>query len=125
MIVNQYQQAFTLLEILISITLTSLVIGSLFVLQSNSSKLAFNAANKVDNNITLRAALNHAMLISNSDELSDNVLANYHYKIANKKLLNIPALSPERLHWRLEKFDIVDSDNNVLISSVRFKNINQ
>ena len=124
MIVNKYQQAFTLLEILIAITLTSLVLGSLFVLQSNSSKLAFNAAAKVHQNITLRAALNYAMLISDSDELSDKVLQNYQYRIANRELLNMPASSPERLNWQLEKFDIIDIDNNILISSVRFKKIN-
>lgn len=117
------QQGFTLLEILIAITLTSLVLGSLFVLQSNSSKLAFKADTKIYDNISLRAALNTALLANNNSNFSDEILKDNHYQITNVTPLEKPENQSHQLKWQLEKFDIVDDQNNILISSIRFKKL--
>lgn len=119
----KYQYAFTLLEILISITLTSLVLGSLFVLQSNSSKLAFKAMHQVDENIALQAALNTALLSIDSNNLFIDTINGDNYKISNISPLAKPENQSNRLNWQLEKFDIVDEKNNILISSIRFKKL--
>ena len=117
----KYQYAFTLLEVLISITLSSLVLGSLFVLQSNSSKLAFKANNQIDKNLALQAALNTALLTRDSNAFFAETLKETHYKISNISALQKPPNQAKRLNWQLEKFDIVDEQNNILISSIRFK----
>ena len=79
---NKKQQAFTLLEILIAITLTSLVLGSLFVLQSNSNRLAFKANSKIDENLSVQAALNTALLATDNNNFLEEVLKDNNYQIA-------------------------------------------
>ena len=122
---DKRQKGFTLLEILIAMTLSSLVLGSLFVLQSNSSRLAFRADQKIDENISLRAALNTALLMTDKQNFIAETLNDGSYHIANISLLEQPETQSDMIKWRLEKFDIIDNQANTLISSIRFKKITQ
>ncbi|MCK5697004.1 MAG: prepilin-type N-terminal cleavage/methylation domain-containing protein [Gammaproteobacteria bacterium] len=118
---NKRQQGFTLLEVLVSITLTSLVLGNLFALQSQSKRLSFKAQTSMLKTINNRAYLN-ASWISNRDEdaylseISDSQLS-----ISDKNTLKKPVdkIIPEK--YSLESFSIVDQNNEIILSTVRLK----
>ncbi len=115
------QKGFTLLEVLVSITLTSLVLGNLFALQSQSKRLSFKAQTNMVKTINNRAYLN-ASWISNRDEdtylaeMSDSQLS-----ISHKKTLKKPIDKTTPENYSLESFDIVDQNNEVLLTTVRIK----
>ncbi len=117
------QKGFTLLEVLVSITLTSLVLGNLFALQSQSKRLSFKAQTNLVKTINNRAYLN-ASWISNKEV--DTYLADMSHSqlsTAHKKTLKKPAdkQSPEK--YFLESFDIVDKNNETILTTVRIKEV--
>lgn len=114
-------QGFTLLEVLVSITLTALVLGNLFALQSQSKRLSFKAQKHLSKTINNRAYLNASWisdkaLDSYMDELSDLDLS-----VGNKKRLTKPANKVSPKQYYLESFDIVDKNNEPILTSVRVK----
>jgi len=60
-------QGFTLLEVLIAVTLTAMVLGNLLALQSQSKRLAFKADNVLQKTINQRAYFNAAWVDSQQD----------------------------------------------------------
>ncbi len=120
---NLQQNGFTLLEILISITLVAMVLGSLFALQASSSKLTLKAEKKIDENISLRAALNIASLTVEKEDVINEVLKTYGYRIANIQALEKPEDQTTPIKLQLEQFDITDQQGNILLTSVRFKKL--
>lgn len=118
---NNNNKGFTLLEVMVAITLTALVLGNLFALQSQSKKLSFKAQTSLAKTINQRAYLNAAWvsnreLDSYLDELSDS-----GYTVANKKELKKPEQQTKPLKFSLQSFDIVDENKEVVLSSVRIK----
>jgi len=111
------QAGFTLLEVLVAITLTALVMGSLFSLQSQSSKLGFSSMQAIDQTVNRRAALNLAWM--NTDMLEE-----LDYKADNQQKLPIPEILEGKINsnmLNLESFDLLDANGNVIHSSVHLK----
>ncbi|MCP4701296.1 MAG: type II secretion system protein [Gammaproteobacteria bacterium] len=52
------QCGFTLLEVIIAMTITGLVLGTVFSLFAGSKRLAFSALDEIDRTIFMRAAIN-------------------------------------------------------------------
>jgi len=111
------QAGFTLLEVLVAITLTALVMGSLFSLQSQSSKLGFSSMQAIDQTVNRRAALNLAWM--NTDMLEE-----LDYKVENQQKLPIPEVLEGKINsnmLNLESFDLLDANGNIIHSSVHLK----
>ncbi len=77
------QKAFTLLEVLIAITLTALVLGSLFAMQSQSKQLAFRSLQALERVNEQRAVINSVWAGIELD-------SNSTYQLVDKKLLEVP-----------------------------------
>lgn len=56
------QRGFTLLEVMIALTITGLVLGSLMTLSAGSKRLAFTARDNLEGAIQRRAAIQYAQL---------------------------------------------------------------
>ncbi len=110
----RYRQGFTLLEILIAITLAAMVLGSVFVLQSQSKQLVFRSQTKIYESLELRAALNNAHLPNAPKRLTNQ------FHIANAHILEKPEEQSTAIRWQLEQFDLLDQQGNVMLSSIRF-----
>ncbi len=120
--VNRRCQGFTLLEILVAITLTALVLGNLFVLQSQSKRLAFKAQTKLFNTINQRAYLNAAWLADQElDSYMDDLLPSA-YSIDNKRKLKNIVQNKQPLKFFLQSFDIVNEHREIILHSVRLQN---
>jgi len=111
------QKGFTLLEVLVAITLTALVMGSVFSLQSQSNRLAYQSSEKIDDTVNRRAALNLAWMgVKMLDELP--------YQVESKEALPIPEQLSDKIKdnmLRLEAFDLLDENGEVLHSGVHLK----
>ena len=114
------QQGFTLLEVLVAITLTALVLGNLFALQSQSKHLAFKAQINLQKVINQRAYLN-ATWISNKalDSYVDELSHNNIFSVNGRSDVKKPAEQSQNLKFSLEEFTIVNQDNDVLLRTIR------
>ena len=56
------QQGFTLLEVIISLTIVGMALGSIFSLLASSKRLAFSAINSMDNTMFLRSSISLAQV---------------------------------------------------------------
>jgi len=114
---NDLQRGFTLLEVLVAITLTALVMGSVFSLQSQNSRLAVNAIETIDETVNRRAALNLAWI-------EVDIFENLAYKVDNEVKLPIPDQLEGKIKDNmlgLESFELLDDKGNVMHTSVRLK----
>jgi len=115
-------QGFTLLEVLIAVTLTAMVLGSLLALQSQSKRLAFKADAALQKTINQRAYFNAAWVDSRQDSFYlDKLQADEIYSADNAKALKKPEDQSKPLKFHLESFDIVDQQGDPILSSVRLK----
>ncbi|MCU7940603.1 MAG: prepilin-type N-terminal cleavage/methylation domain-containing protein [gamma proteobacterium symbiont of Bathyaustriella thionipta] len=116
------QQGFTLLEVMIAITLTALVLGNLFALQSQSKRLSFKAQMNLHKNINQRAYFNAAWINNRRlDSYMDELSRHSDYSVANESELKIPQEQVKPLNFSLESFTIMNHENETVLSSVRFK----
>ncbi len=114
-------KGFTLLEVMVAITLTAMVLGNLFALQSQSKKLSFKAQTSLAKTINQRAYLNAAWISNRElDSYMDELTAT-GYAVNNKKELKKPEEQTKPLKFSLQSFDIVDENKEVVLSSVRIK----
>ena len=120
--ISHHCQGFTLLEILVAITLTALVLGNLFVLQSQSKHLSLKAQTQLLHTINQRAYLNAAW---SSDHELDSYLdefAQMGYTLDNKQSLKKIEVQKQSQKIFLQSFDIVNEHREVILHSVRIQN---
>lgn len=119
------QQGFTLLEVLVAVTLTALVLGNLFALQSQSKRLSYKAQMNLQKNIKQRAYFNAAWIsTSRLDSYMDKLSRNSDYSVDNKSALKKPETQVKPVNFSLESFAIVNQENEVILTSVRIKESN-
>jgi len=91
--------------------------GSVFSLQSQSNRLAYQSSEKIDDTVNRRAALNLAWMgVKMLDELP--------YQVESKEALPIPEQLSDKIKdnmLRLEAFDLLDENGEVLHSGVHLK----
>ena len=115
------QKGFTLLEVLIAITLTALVLGNLFALQSQSKRLSFKAQTNLHKNINQRAFLNAAWISDRpSDTYLDELSQQSDYSVDKPVALKKPDLETQPLNFSLESFAVVNQQQEMIFTSVRF-----
>ncbi len=120
-ILIKQNQGFTLLEVMVAITLTALVLGNLFALQSQSKKLSFKAQTKLAKIINYRAYLNAGWI---SDQATDHYMDEFEslgLAIDNQKKLIKPAnkISPDKFY--LESYTLVNKNNEIIFTGTRMK----
>ena len=119
---SYHYQGFTLLEILVAITLTALVLGNLFVLQSQSKQLSLKAQTQLMHTINQRAYLNAAW---SSDRELDSYLDEFSqmgYTLDNKQSLKKIEQQKQAHKFFLQSFDIVNEHREIILHSVRIQN---
>ncbi len=114
-------KGFTLLEVMVAITLTALVLGNLLALQSQSKQLSFKAQSTLAKTINQRAYLNAAWISNRALDSYMDELSETGYTVDNKKELKKPEQQTQALKFSLQSFDIVDENKQVVLSSVRLK----
>jgi len=105
---------FTLLEVLVAITLTAMVLGSFIALQSSSHKLQYKSMQKIQHNLALKAAFNRAWL-GLEDDPDSPFRSGESRLVENEELDNIRM----RHAYRIERITVLDADGGQQLSSTR------
>jgi prepilin-type N-terminal cleavage/methylation domain-containing protein len=112
------QQGFTLLEVIIALTITGLALGTIFSLSAATKRLAFRAQDSVEQSIYLRAALNAAQAQRQSEY--PDFPAHLNYVINSGDILEKPVRQTAPITYALEAYHISDEDGRELFQSWRW-----
>lgn len=110
---------FTLLEVLVALTITGLVLGGLFTLAAGSKRLAFTAQENLLQAVQTRAHIHYALLDNEYREL-EPVLAGDEYRIRGLDLLDDPPRRTAPTRQLLQSYELIDRETNETIEGVRW-----
>jgi prepilin-type N-terminal cleavage/methylation domain-containing protein len=115
---NRISKGFTLLEVLIAITLTGLVMGSLFALQSQNKKLTIHSLDALDRISEERAIINSAWIGLDINDNKNYQLDNIRF-VETPETLEKQAVKIKTLKYKLESVDIKGTSQEILFSTTR------
>ncbi len=119
-------KGFTLLEVLIAITLTGLVMGSLFAMQSQNKQLTFRALAALERIAEQRESINLAWLGASDTNYQSISPQQKRFRPANAETLVLPELlkkeqtQVKHFDFKLQSIDIIDSSEDILFSTTRW-----
>ncbi|MCH7672634.1 MAG: type II secretion system protein [Proteobacteria bacterium] len=113
------QAGFTLLEVIVALTITGFVLGSLFSLLGGSKQLSWRSEASLIEATRLRAATNFALL---EDEYFDvePILEDDSYEIRSIDILEEPERKTQPSTYTLEEYEILNSDRGIIITGSRW-----
>ena len=112
-------KGFTLLEVIVALTITGFVLGSLFALVGGSKRLSWTSEQSLVRAANVRAAINFALLENELNEVEE-ILNNYEYEIRAGQLLEPPLRKTQASPLALQEYEIVNSDTDELIVGNRW-----
>lgn len=110
------QSGFTLLEVLISITLTAMVLGSLLALKSQNMQLNYRIQNKLNDLYAEKVALRIVQL-----DLSEPSLDDYQKTRETPAEKQIEKESKIKEIWKIVEYSLIDRDKNIIAKSARLE----
>lgn len=112
-------KGFTLLEVIVALTITGFVLGGLFTLVAGSKKLSFASEQSLLRAANVRAATNFALL---ENELNDveEILRNREYDIRARELIEPPLRKTQASTLFLQEYEIINPDTDELITGNRW-----
>lgn len=113
------QSGFTLLEVMIALTITAMVLGGLFSLAAGSKQLAVRTQNVLIETNGARAAVNFALL-DNQFRGIDDVRSNERFSVRSEGLLEDPIRRTAPLNDLLESYLIIDEETGEEIRGIRW-----
>lgn len=114
------QQGFTLLEVMVALTISAMVLGGLFALAAGSKQLALRAQQSLHVSTEARAAINFALLDNEFRDI-DTVLDNSRFQITPLDLLPDPERRTTPMNDLLQAYEVIDSQTGEVIHGVRWK----
>lgn len=113
------EQGFTLLEVLIALTITAMVLGGLFTLAAGSKQLAVRTQDTLTETAAARAAVNFAMLDNQYREIQSAFLEE-RYNTESGGLLEDPLRRTQPMNDLLESYQLLNPDTGEQITGVRW-----
>lgn len=112
-------QGFTLLEVIVALTITGFILGGLFSLVAGSKRLSWTSEASLVRAAKFRAATNFALL---EDEFHDVelILESYDYETRAGELLEEPLRKTEASLFALESYEISNDDRDELVTGSRW-----
>ena len=113
------QRGFTLLEVIVALTITAMVLGSLFALAAGSKQLAFRSGQSLNTAIAERAKINFALL---QDEYADVEIAidDERFRIRPEEYLDPVTRKTETSIYKLQHFEVVDERTDEAVQGTRW-----
>lgn len=110
---------FTLLEVLIALTITSMVLGSLFALAAGSKQLAVRTQSSLHDTMQARAHINFALL-DNEFRSIEPILDESRFRLQPTGLLADVMRRTSPMHDLLQGWQLLDQDTGDVIGGVRW-----
>lgn len=114
------QRGFTLLEVVVALTITGMVLGSLFALAGGSKQLAFRSAQSLDVAIEARAAINFALLQDEYREVEEIMEGDERFSIRANEYLEAVPRKTAPTYFKLQSYEVIDEDTDESISGTRW-----
>jgi general secretion pathway protein I len=117
------QRGFTLLEVIIAMTIVGMVLGTTFSLLAGSKRLAFKAANDIGEVLFLRSAINVAQVLEKPEypklppRFADNM------ELKPEDVLEKPEVQTRPIMIALEPYTLHSKQKGLEITTVRWKKL--
>lgn len=112
-------EGFTLLEVIVALTITGFILGGLFSLVAGSKRLSWTSEASLIRAAKLRAATNFALLENEFHEV-ELILENYDYEARAGELLEEPLRKTEGSLFALESYEISNEDRDERVTGSRW-----
>ncbi|MDT8427971.1 MAG: type II secretion system protein [Pseudomonadales bacterium] len=113
------QAGFTLLEVMIALTITGFVLGGLFTLAGGSKQLAWRSQDNLLQAVQARAQINFALLNDEYGEL-EPVLADAPYRRTAEDLLEAPERKTQATVFALQHYAVENEQTTRVITGSRW-----
>ena len=116
---NRRHSGFTLLEVIVALTITGFVLGSLFSLVGGSKQLSWRSEQSLVQATRLRAAINFSLL---EDEFSEveKILQDDSYQIRALDLLEDPVRKTQASIYGFQAYEIINRERDEVIEGSRW-----
>ncbi len=112
-------RGFTLLEVMIALTITSMVLGSLFALAAGSKQLAVRTQSSLHDTMQARAHINFALL-DNEFRSIEPILDESRFRLQPTGLLADVMRRTSPMNDLLQGWQLLDQDTGDVIGGVRW-----
>jgi prepilin-type N-terminal cleavage/methylation domain-containing protein len=112
-------RGFTLLEVMIALTITSMVLGSLFALAAGSKQLAVRTQSSLHDTMQARAHINFALL-DNEFRSIEPMLDESRFRLQPTGLLADVMRRTSPMNDLLQGWQLLDQDTGDVIGGVRW-----
>lgn len=110
---------FTLLEVIVALTITGFVLGGLFTLVAGSKRLSWASEDSLVRAAKLRAATNFALLENEFHDV-EQILENYEYDIRPGEILEEPERKTQGSNLALQAYEIINPDRDEVVTGSRW-----
>lgn len=116
---NTRQQGFTLLEVIVSMAIVGMALGTILGLLAGSKRLAFKATDDIERTIFLRSAINAAQVLKEPEypELPSQYKKDLTISIGEP--LEKPEQQTRPMQLALEPYTLRDEEKGIELSTVR------
>lgn len=118
-IAQRRARGFTLLEVIVAMTITGFVLGGLFSLVAGSKQLSWRAEDNLQRASRIRAATNFALL-QNDYQAVQTILRHDDYRIEALERIEDPLRKTEPTTWSLQRYEIVHAEREESLPGLRF-----
>lgn len=109
-----------MLEVMIALTITAMVLGSLFALAAGSKQLAFRTQDSLQESTAARAAVNFAVLDNQFREI-DPAINDDRYSINGLDVLPDAERRTSAMNDLLQEYEVVNQRTGDVIRAVRWQ----
>ena len=113
------QQGFTLIEVIVALTMTGFLLGGLFSLVGGSKQLSWRSEEALVRAIQQRAAWNFALLDNEYADL-EAILDDDYYEVRELDDIEAPDRQTQSLQYTLRALELVSEDGDVEAVATRW-----
>lgn len=113
------QQGFTLIEVIVALTITGFLLGGLFSLVGGSKQLSWRSEDALVRAMQQRAAWNFALLDNEYADL-ETILEDDYYEVRELDDIEAPDRQTQSLQYTLRALELVSEDGDVEAVATRW-----
>ncbi|RKZ41129.1 MAG: hypothetical protein DRR16_21470 [Candidatus Parabeggiatoa sp. nov. 3] len=117
------QTGFTLLEVLVALTIVGIALGSVFGLLAGSKRLAFKAVDDIERTVFLRSAINAAQVLEEPEYPALPERYKNSLTLQTDELLEKPERQTRAMRLGLELYILRDDEKGIEFRTVRLKKL--
>ncbi len=116
---TKQQGGFTLLEVIVALTITGFVLGGLFALAGGSKQLAWKSEQSLQSATEVRAQINFALLEDDYGTV-DAILVDNAYQVRSVDLLTPPLRKTQPSIYSLQTYEVINDETDEIINGSRW-----